>query len=322
MDFGLISLGNHAINRIIPAIEKSGNRIVAIYSTDKNKGSRYAKSLGATYFDDLGKFYKSDSEAVYISSPNYLHYEHAKGALLSGKAVLLEKPMTLSIKHSMELHELSQKLGIPLKIGFHLRFHPALKDVDEIIKSGKLDKIRVISGQWSHFSSHDLTNSWWGKDQMAGGGSIVGTGVHVMDTVVKLSGSDPEGIFGLNFPPGHTIEDQFDILIKFKNQIVGHIISSRKIPACCNNLIIMGENGELRVKNFFSTSVDSELIFQGKSTRYRDYNMYEMEIRDFVSNGDRIANSWDGVISTSLHMGAQISAKEGKLITLKEILGK
>lgn len=322
MDFGLLSLGNHAINRIIPAIEKSGNRIVAIYSTSKEKGIKFSKSLGATYYDDLDRFYKSDCEAIYISSPNHLHYGHAKGAMLSGKAVLLEKPMTLDVKHSIELHELSQKLNIPLKIGFHLRFHSALKDVEEIIRDGKLGGVRGISGQWSHFSSHDLSNSWWGKDEMAGGGSIVGTGVHVMDTVFKLAGSDPESIFGFSLPHGSIIEDQFDILIKFNNQIIGHVISSRRIPACCNDLIVMGENGEVRVKNFFSTSVDSELTFNGVSKRLKGNDMYEMEIKDFVSKGSRIASSWDGVISTVLHLGAQKSAKDGKMVTLKELLGR
>ena len=39
MKFGVVSLGNHAINRVVPAIVSSGNQITAVYSTNQNKAS-------------------------------------------------------------------------------------------------------------------------------------------------------------------------------------------------------------------------------------------------------------------------------------------
>ena len=96
MKFGVIGLGNHAINRVMPAIMLSGNSIEAVYSRNPEKAERIGRKFGGKAFDNLERMLSSDLDAVYIASPNNLHYENALAALDHGKHVLLEKPMTLS----------------------------------------------------------------------------------------------------------------------------------------------------------------------------------------------------------------------------------
>mgnify|MGYP001626137627 FL=1 len=321
MEFGIVSLGSHAINRVMPAILSSDNKITAIYSTDRQKGTKYAKEVGAEFFDDLEKMMHKDFQAAYISSPNYLHYKFTKLALTHDKHVLLEKPMTLSVRESKELHDIAQQKGLRLSIGFHLRFHPSLDYVREAISKGELGEIRLVSGQWSHFSSRNFNDSWWGVDYMVGGGSIVGTGVHVMDAIYNIFREEPKGLIATSYPKGRTIDDHFNIIFDYGESRTAIAISSRKIPDGNNDLVIQGERGYIRVKNFFSTSVDSKIETNGIIREVPKVDMYREEIKDFVGKGLKIANSYDGVISTAMHLGAQFSAKEGRYITLKEILG-
>lgn len=321
MEFGIVSLGNHAINRVIPAIVSTDNKITAIYSTDKQKGTKFARELGAHYYDDLEKMMHESFQAVYISSPNYLHYKYAKIALTHDKHVLLEKPMTLSVRESRELHDIANQKGLRLSIGFHLRFHPSLDYIKDVLSKGGLGEIRLVSGQWSHFSSRNLDNSWWGVDYMVGGGSIVGTGVHVMDTIYNIYHELPRGLIASSYPKGKTIDEHFNIIFDYGESKTGIAISSRKIPDGNNDLLIQGESGYIRVKNFFSTSVDSRIETGEKTLDVPKVDMYREEIRDFVGKGIKIANSYDGVVSTAMHLGAQFSSKEGRYITLKEILG-
>ncbi len=315
MDFGIISLGNHAVNRIIPAISKSGNRIVAIYSTDREKGTKISRELGAEYFGDIDKMVRHGYEASYISSPNNLHFEYARKSLERGKHVLLEKPMTLSVDNSERLVDLSIKEGRRLKLGFHLRFHPGIRVIKEHVESGRLGKVMAMSGNFSSLSRRSGSKTWWDMPESAGGGAIVGRGVHVMDSFVFLLGREIESVMAFNTPRCQTIEETFSILARYKSGIIAHALSSRSIPGGSNDLIVLGSEHVAKLTNAFDTKVNSKLIVDDTElSSYSDYDMYEAEIKDFTSNGNTIADAVDGLLSTRLHIGAQKSACEGREI--------
>ena len=59
----------------------------------KEFGSKYSEDI--VYFDRLSDFFQSDSfDVVYIASPNSLHFEQAKAAIMAGKHAIVEKPIT------------------------------------------------------------------------------------------------------------------------------------------------------------------------------------------------------------------------------------
>jgi predicted dehydrogenase len=314
MEFGIISLGNHALTKVIPAIIDSGNKIGAIYSSNRVKGEQISEDLGAEFFDDLNKLLKYDLDAVYISSPNFLHYKYAIMALKSGKDVLLEKPMTLKVEESTDLVNVSESEGRKLAIGFHLRFHPGIQKIKEIMNSGDVGNIIAIYGKWTHLSSHSLpSDSWWGIPAQAGGGSIVGTGVHVLDSFVNIIGRDILSVMAKNYPICKVIEDTFSINILFRNGTIANSLSSRKIPSINNDLIIYGDNAVLKLTNAYDTKVQSILFKDEKEIGKYDskYNMYISEIKDFSGKSEYIATGNDGVISTKLHLLSQESSCKG-----------
>ncbi|MGC8574140.1 MAG: Gfo/Idh/MocA family protein [Thermoplasmata archaeon] len=315
MEFGIISLGNHATTKIIPAIIDSGNKIGAIYSSNRAKGEQISEDLGAEFFDDIDKLLKYDLDAVYISSPNFLHYHYANKALKSGKDVLLEKPMTLKVEESIDLVNVSESEGRKLAIGFHLRFHPGIQKIKEILNSSDIGHIIAVYGKWTHLSSHSLpSDSWWGIPEQAGGGSIVGTGVHVLDSFVNILGKDILSVMGKNHPSCKVIEDTFSINVMFSNGIIANSLSSRKIPSTNNDLVIYGDNSVLKLTNAYDTKVKSILLKDEKEIGKYDskYDMYLSEIKDFSGKSEYIANGRDGVISTKLHLLSQESSCKGK----------
>ncbi len=314
MEFGIISLGNHAMTKVIPAIIDSGNRIGAVYSTDKGKGEQVSEDLGAEFFDDLEKLLKYDIDAVYISSPNFLHYKHAMMALQSGKDVLLEKPVTLNVDESKALADFSEKEGEKIAIGFHLRFHPGIQRIKEILKSGEIGNVVAVYGKWTHLSTHSLpSKSWWGIPEQAGGGSIVGTGVHILDSFVNILGDDILSVIAKNYPTCKVIEDTFSISIVYKNGIIANSLSSRKIPSNNNDLVIYGDKAVLKLANAYDTKVQSVLMKDDREIENYDssYNMYLSEIKDFAGKWTHIATGQDGVVSTKLHLLSQESACKG-----------
>ena len=109
-------------------------------------------------------------DAVVIAASAAVHFPLAKGALMAGKHVFIEKPMTLRIEEAAELVQLSEAYGLTLMVGHLMEYHPAVEKLKKLVSTGELGEIyylylqRVNLGQirrdenalWS-FAPHDIS---------------------------------------------------------------------------------------------------------------------------------------------------------------------
>ncbi len=302
MNFGVAGLGNHAINRVMPVFREAGQTISAVYSRNIDKARKEGMKYNAKPFDDLGTFFDNgEFEAVYIASPNFLHYDQAKLALQKGKHVLLEKQMTLKTEEAEELVKLAGIKNLKLAIGFHMRFHPAIREARRIIQSGELGEVSYITGMWASLSARsydDPDNKWWREDDKVGGGAVMGTGVHVMDTINYILGKYPDRLSSFRNPPGKVIEYTEHVTLQYGPTIVD-IVASREMKSPMNNLTIYGTEGTIVATGVFSTSVESSLLRDGRKLKdFRGVNVYREEIKGFVDlvqgKESHIASAKDG----------------------------
>lgn len=286
MKFGVAGLGNHAINRVMPAIREAGHDISAVYSRNIDKARKEGQKYNATPFDSLESFMESGNfEAIYIASPNFLHYGQAKLALEHGKHVLLEKQMTIRPEEAEELVKLAREKSLSLAMGFHMRFHPAVREIQRILMNGELGDITYITGMWAYLNPRSYDNpdnKWWREEEKVGGGAVMGTGVHVMDTINFMLGKYPDRISSFRNPMGEVIETTEHVTLQYGPTIVD-IVASRSIKTPMNNITVYGTEGTLVATGAFSTSVESTLLRDGRKVRdYRGVNVYKEEVRAFA----------------------------------------
>lgn len=111
--FGVIGSGWIAEEFVKGATLVDGFTFSAMYSRTEEKGREFAgKFGGAKVYTNLDEFAKSDIDAVYIASPNFLHYPQSKLMLENGKHVLCEKPITENEEEFIELCELAERHGL------------------------------------------------------------------------------------------------------------------------------------------------------------------------------------------------------------------
>lgn len=298
MRFGVIGLGNHALNRVMPAIVESGNEIAAITTQNQEKGEMISEKFNCKYSKDLHEMLSEDIDAVYIGSPNYMHYDQAMKSLGKDKHVLVEKQMTLRPSEAKELNNLASERRLKVGVGFHLRFHPALNDIKEQFLN---ENLLEISGKWGHVSSHQVSNpdnKWWTEQEKVGGGSIMGTGVHVIDTVLSLFGKFPRKVTAFRIPDQRIIEDSMIVHMQFEHGF-GNALSSREIKPVANDLQILTTDKNILCKNFFSTGAESSLWVNDELVKnYERTNLYEKEVDGFTEyvfgNPTGIAKGEDG----------------------------
>jgi UDP-2-acetamido-3-amino-2,3-dideoxy-glucuronate N-acetyltransferase len=83
-------------------------------------------------------------KGVVVSSPAVLHYSMAKQALLAGKDVFVEKPLSLAVKEGEEIVKLSAEKSKILMVGHVLEYHPGIVRLKQLVDGGELGKINYI----------------------------------------------------------------------------------------------------------------------------------------------------------------------------------
>lgn len=105
---------------------------------DNAKAKTGAERAGRDYEALLAR---SDIDGVVIVVPDHLHYPIARAALLAGKDVYLEKPMTYTIDEASKLHDLVQQTGRMLQVGGSGVNTPLHHKLHEYIQAGKMGKV-------------------------------------------------------------------------------------------------------------------------------------------------------------------------------------
>lgn len=123
-----------------------------VYSRSLEKGSVFAKETGAKrVFTDFNDLLSSDTDLVYVASPNSCHYEQCKALLMNGKHVICEKPITITAEEFSELCDLANERKLvyfEAIMYMHTPLRQVLKDA-----VGKIGNIRSASVDFSQLSS-------------------------------------------------------------------------------------------------------------------------------------------------------------------------
>jgi len=130
-----------------------GLRLSAVYSRSREKGEAFAKKYGAEFvFSDLEEMAKSDKiDAVYIASPNSLHYKQSRLFLENKKHVICEKPITVEPEELIKLQALADKHNLIYMEAIMMLHLPQRKLLREELK--KIGNITSARFDFSQFSS-------------------------------------------------------------------------------------------------------------------------------------------------------------------------
>lgn len=100
-------------------------------------------------------FCDEEINVVYIATPNLLHYEQAKRALMAGKHVICEKPFCTKAVHARELVEIAKEKHLFLVDAVPTAFLPNLKIIKRELQ--KIGRVKLVMGNFSQYSSrYDL----------------------------------------------------------------------------------------------------------------------------------------------------------------------
>lgn len=188
-------------------------------------------------------------EFVSIVTPNFLHFETAYSALEKDFHVLCEKPMTMTSSEALQLEKLVQEKQLEFGLTHTYSGYPMVKEAREIVKSGKLGKIRKIIAEypqgWLSNKVEDTGSKqadWRTDPKRSGISCCVGDiGTHTENLTEYISGLKIKELAAdvSTFVEGRLLDDDANILVRFDNGAKGIITVSQ---------IAAGEENELKIR--------------------------------------------------------------------------
>ena len=163
--------------------------LLAVASRDVKRAEEFAKIYQVPRFYGSYEALARDDEvdAVYVAAINSRHYDVVRIFLEAGKAVLCEKPMTVTAAQAQELFALAREKQVLLMEGLWTRFLPAWQEVRRIVKSGEIGELREFTADFS--KSLDLEPRHRIVNKEKGGGTLLDLGVYCISMAFFLLGS-------------------------------------------------------------------------------------------------------------------------------------
>ena len=195
--WGILSTAKIGVEKVIPAMQRGSlTEVVAIASRSEPKARAAADRLGISRsygsYDEL--LADPDVDAIYNPLPNDQHVSWSIKALEAGKHVLCEKPIGLSAAEGRQLADASAKFpDLKLMEAFMFRHHPQWRLAKEMVKSGKVGKLRTIQTFFSYYSD-DAGN--FRSDPAMGGGGLLDIGCYAISLSRWLFDAEPERVLG------------------------------------------------------------------------------------------------------------------------------
>jgi predicted dehydrogenase len=152
--------------------------VVAVASRDQQRADAFAAELGLAHafgsYSDMCA--SADVDAVYIGTPHSTHFAYAREALLAGKHVLCEKPLTMTADEARELGRIAAENGVFLMEAMWTKFSPAIQRAVEIVRSGTIGEPRFFQAGLGYPVPADGPPRFW--DAALGGGALYDLAVY------------------------------------------------------------------------------------------------------------------------------------------------
>lgn len=245
----------------------------AIVAPDADQNRAVAHSYQAPFFSDLSKTLNSIAvDGVIIASPNIFHVDQAIVCIERNIPVLVEKPISHDFQAGLKLKELVDKHNAKLLVGHHRTYSPIIRVAQEVIRSGLLGKIVMITGSALFFKPNDyfIDGPW---RTQPGGGPILINLIHEIGNYRALCGEIKSVQAMLsNQIRNHIVEDSAVINFRFSNGTLGTFSLSDSAASTKSWEMTSGENqrypNDPKADCYFISGTDGTLAIPSMRIQY------------------------------------------------------
>ena len=278
-------------NEMAVALQKNGKSIYAVGNRTHKKAVAFAEKygIGKVYDDFNDMFTDPNVDVVYITTPHNTHIEFMKKAIANGKHILVEKSITLNSSELEEALTLAEKKGVIVAEAMTIYHMPIYKKLNEILASGKLGRVNLITTNFGSFKDYNMKNRFFNRS--LAGGSMLDIGVYSLSFIRWFFASKPNSVLSQMKKAPTGVDEQASMLLTNKEGQMATVMLSlhSKQP---KRGVVSCEKGYIEIMEYpraweatitYAESGETETVSAGKR---EDALAYELEDKEKAILGE------------------------------------
>ncbi len=191
---GIAGAGHFAAHHLRAMAAFSDIRLVSSAAGDLGSAESFARPHGGSAVADWRALLDHSAiDVILVTTPHHLHAPIAIAAARAGKHVYVEKPLAPSLADCIAMHRAAEQSGVHLLPGHLMRFALPITAAAEHLATGALGRPRVgRSGTRKRWMESNRRP--WHLTREAGGGMLLTAGIHALDRLMLLMGSDVSAV--------------------------------------------------------------------------------------------------------------------------------
>jgi predicted dehydrogenase len=246
-----------AVHRLAARMDDNYVFVAGALSSTPEKSQRSGEALGldpARIYPDFATMAQKERrrkdgvEAVAIVTPNDMHAPAAEAFIKAGIHVICDKPLTTTLKDAVRLKRLAEGKGIIFAVTHNYTGYPMVRQAREMVQAGDLGDIRVVQVEYpqdwltNKIEDTGQKQAGWRTDpkRSGAGGSIGDIGTHAHNLAQFVSGLEIAELAAdlTSFVPGRRLDDNVQILLRYRNGARGMLWASQVAPGNENGLML------------------------------------------------------------------------------------
>ena len=272
-------------NEMAVALKKNGRNISAVGNRTHSKAVAFAEKYGIqkVYDDFNDMFTDPDIDVIYITTPHNTHIDFMRKAIENGKHVLVEKSITLNSGELEEAIALAEEKGVEVGEAMTIYHMPIYRRIREILDSGKLGKVNLITMNFGSFKDYDMSNRFFNR--ALAGGAMLDIGVYALSFIRFFMSSKPDKLLSQvkNAPTG--VDEQAGLLLMNDDGQMATVMLSlhskqpkRGMVSCERGYIeIMEYPRAWEASITYTDSGETEVVRAGENADALAYELLDME---------------------------------------------
>lgn len=315
-------------------------RLIGVFDHDFANAESVAQKYGVRAYKSYEEVLSDPAvDVISVCVPSHLHAPFAARGIQAGKAVLVEKPLALTLEDCDRLIELAGRHGTQVGVVSQLRFSPAVAKVKKALRDGVLGRLTRADLYMKYYRSQAYYDrgGWRGTADKDGGGALMNQGIHGVDLLRYLAGP-ADTIYAMSRTRIHEIEveDTLSAVLSFQSGALGVLeASTADWPGAPRRLELNGEYGVIVLEEDYIArwEVEGEKVFTSfaqKPSASKPFQNPEMisaeghtaQIRNFISalrgETELLVDAYEGRKALEIVLAAYASAETNTIVKINK----
>lgn len=241
-NWGIIGTGFIAQKMAAALLLVPQSKLYAVASRNSSTAADFAATHNCKAYGSYEELANDpDIDIVYIATPHNYHCENTLMCISKGKHVLCEKPFAVNGREVRLMIDAAREKGVFLMEALWTRFNPRVINAKSVIESGRLGKIKLLTGNLGDLKPFDPDNRFFSKQLI--GGSLLDLGIYPLFMALFMLGK-PKTIKAAAGIGATGVDTNCSITLGYEDDAMA-ILHSSLVAATDSTCVVHCEKGKI-----------------------------------------------------------------------------